>query len=105
MTASAPAAATWRRSSTEATPPEYCSSSLVILRTLARVRKMTRLELQYSGGVASVEDLRQVAAAGAEAVILGKALYEGKNAPAQAQGASGRSGWSRWGTCRSPAAR
>jgi len=48
------------------------------LETLGRVRKMTRLELQYSGGVASVDDLRRVRASGAEAVILGKALYEGK---------------------------
>ena len=47
------------------------------LNTLARVRKMTELELQYSGGVASVDDLRRVAAAGADAAILGKALYEG----------------------------
>ena len=57
------------------------------LETLARVRKMTRLELQYSGGVASVEDLRRVAASGAEAVILGKALYEGKIMLEQALGA------------------
>src|SRR5207247_438383 len=48
------------------------------LQTLARVRKMTKLELQYSGGVASVDDLRRIAAAGAQAAILGKALYEGK---------------------------
>jgi phosphoribosylformimino-5-aminoimidazole carboxamide ribotide isomerase len=48
------------------------------LDTLARVRKMTSLELQYSGGVASVDDLRRVAAVGADAVILGKALYEGR---------------------------
>ncbi len=48
------------------------------LDTLGRVRKMTRHELQYSGGVASVDHLRRVSAAGAEAVILGKALYEGK---------------------------
>src|SRR2546426_7685908 len=46
--------------------------------TLARVRKMTRLELQYSGGVASVDDLRRIAAAGTPAAILGTALYEGK---------------------------
>ena len=57
------------------------------LETLARVRKMTRLELQYSGGVASVDDLRRVAASGAEAVILGKALYEGKITLEQALGA------------------
>ena len=48
------------------------------LETLGRVRKMTRHELQYSGGVASVDHIRRVTAAGAEAVILGKALYEGK---------------------------
>ncbi len=48
------------------------------LDTLGRVRKMTRHQLQYSGGVASVDHIRRVTAAGAEAVILGKALYEGK---------------------------
>ncbi len=48
------------------------------LDTLAKVRKMTRLELQYSGGLAAIDDLRRVFAAGAQAVILGKALYEGK---------------------------
>jgi len=48
------------------------------LDTLGRVRKMTRHHLQYSGGVASVDHIRRVGAAGAEAVILGKALYEGK---------------------------
>ncbi len=56
------------------------------LKTLARVRKMTRLELQYSGGVTSVDDIRKVAASGAEAVILGKALYEGKITLEQARG-------------------
>ena len=48
------------------------------LETLARVRKMTKFELQYSGGIASVDDLRRVSAAGAQGAILGKALYEGK---------------------------
>jgi phosphoribosylformimino-5-aminoimidazole carboxamide ribotide isomerase len=48
------------------------------LDTLGRVRKMTRLELQYSGGVSSLDDIRRIGAAGAQAVILGKALYEGK---------------------------
>src|SRR6266513_5255108 len=48
------------------------------LETLARVRKMTRLELQYSGGVSSLDDIRRANAAGAKAVILGKALYEGR---------------------------
>lgn len=56
------------------------------VETLARVRKMTRLQLQYSGGIASVDDLRKVSRAGAEAVILGKALYEGKITLEQAQG-------------------
>jgi phosphoribosylformimino-5-aminoimidazole carboxamide ribotide isomerase len=48
------------------------------LETLARVRRMTGLDLQYSGGVSSMEDVARVAATGAQAVILGKALYEGK---------------------------
>jgi phosphoribosylformimino-5-aminoimidazole carboxamide ribotide isomerase len=48
------------------------------LETLGRVRKMTRHSLQYSGGVVSLDDIRRVRAAGAECVILGKALYEAK---------------------------
>jgi phosphoribosylformimino-5-aminoimidazole carboxamide ribotide isomerase len=48
------------------------------LDTLGRVRKMTRLELQYSGGVSSLDDIRRIGAAGAQRVILGKALYEGR---------------------------
>lgn len=48
------------------------------LDTLSRVRKMTRHNLLYSGGISSVDDIRRVSAAGAEAVILGKALYEGR---------------------------
>ena len=48
------------------------------LKTLAKVRSMTDLAIQYSGGVSSVEDIKSVIAAGAKAVILGKALYEGK---------------------------
>jgi phosphoribosylformimino-5-aminoimidazole carboxamide ribotide isomerase len=48
------------------------------LETLARVRRMTGLELQYSGGVSSMEDVDKIAKAGAQAVILGKALYEGR---------------------------
>jgi phosphoribosylformimino-5-aminoimidazole carboxamide ribotide isomerase len=48
------------------------------LQTLMRVRKMTKFDLQYSGGIASLDDLRRVSAAGAQAAILGKALYEGR---------------------------
>jgi phosphoribosylformimino-5-aminoimidazole carboxamide ribotide isomerase len=48
------------------------------LKTLARARAMTSLPLLYSGGVTSLEDITRVAAAGAKAVIVGKALYEGK---------------------------
>ncbi|HEY1419382.1 MAG TPA: 1-(5-phosphoribosyl)-5-[(5-phosphoribosylamino)methylideneamino]imidazole-4-carboxamide isomerase [Candidatus Dormibacteraeota bacterium] len=46
------------------------------LETLAKVRRMTGLELQYSGGVSSLDEISKLAAAGAQAVILGKALYE-----------------------------
>ena len=48
------------------------------LTTLARVRAMTGLPIQYSGGVASIDQIRAVAQAGAVAVILGKALYENR---------------------------
>jgi phosphoribosylformimino-5-aminoimidazole carboxamide ribotide isomerase len=48
------------------------------LKTLAMVRSMTVLPIQYSGGVASIEEIRAVAKAGAESVIVGKALYEGR---------------------------
>ncbi len=48
------------------------------LKTLARVRSMTSLPIQYSGGVATIDEIRAVAKAGAAAVILGKALYEGR---------------------------
>lgn len=48
------------------------------LETLDNVRQMTDLYLEYSGGISSVEDIRHVAAAGAQACILGKALYEGR---------------------------
>jgi phosphoribosylformimino-5-aminoimidazole carboxamide ribotide isomerase len=48
------------------------------LVTLSRVRSMTSLLVHYSGGVSSLDDITRVAAAGAHAVILGKALYEGR---------------------------
>lgn len=48
------------------------------LKTLGKVRSMTGLAIQYSGGVSSADDIRSVIAAGAQAVILGKALYEGR---------------------------
>jgi len=56
------------------------------LETLARVRGMTGLPIQYSGGISSVEDLQSVAVAGAQSVILGKALYEGRITLEQALG-------------------
>jgi phosphoribosylformimino-5-aminoimidazole carboxamide ribotide isomerase len=48
------------------------------LETLAMVRRMTEHYLCYSGGVTTRDDLKRLAAAGAQAVILGKALYEGR---------------------------
>ena len=48
------------------------------LKTLTRVRAMTSLPVQYSGGISSTEDIQHAAKAGASAVILGKALYEGR---------------------------
>jgi phosphoribosylformimino-5-aminoimidazole carboxamide ribotide isomerase len=48
------------------------------LKTLARVRAMTSLPIQYSGGISSLEDIQAVARAGSTAVIVGKAIYEGR---------------------------
>ena len=48
------------------------------LETLRSVRAMTELELQYSGGISELADISAVEAAGAQAVIFGKALYEGR---------------------------
>lgn len=48
------------------------------LATLTRVRRMTGLDVVYSGGISSLEDLNRVAEAGAQGVILGKAVYEGR---------------------------
>lgn len=56
------------------------------LVTLSRVRSMTSLPVYYSGGVSSLDDIARVAAAGAHAVILGKALYEGRITLADALG-------------------
>ena len=45
--------------------------------TLTRVRAMSRLPIQYSGGISSMDDIRAVREADATAVILGRSLYEG----------------------------
>jgi len=47
------------------------------LESLARVRAMSRLPIQYSGGISSMDDIRAVREADATAVILGRSLYEG----------------------------
>jgi phosphoribosylformimino-5-aminoimidazole carboxamide ribotide isomerase len=56
------------------------------LDVLGKVRAMTGLPVQYSGGISSLEDIERVAVAGANAVILGKALYEGRITLEQALG-------------------
>ena len=48
------------------------------LEILTRVRALTRLPIQYSGGISSLEDLRMVREADAAGVILGRSLYEGR---------------------------
>jgi phosphoribosylformimino-5-aminoimidazole carboxamide ribotide isomerase len=48
------------------------------LEALARVRTRSRLPIQYSGGISSLEDVRLVREADISAVILGRSLYEGK---------------------------
>lgn len=48
------------------------------LATLMHVRSLTRLPVQYSGGIASLTDIRRVRGAQASGVIIGRSLYEGK---------------------------
>ncbi|HET9410857.1 MAG TPA: 1-(5-phosphoribosyl)-5-[(5-phosphoribosylamino)methylideneamino]imidazole-4-carboxamide isomerase [Candidatus Dormibacteraeota bacterium] len=48
------------------------------LDVLKRVRALSRLPIQYSGGVSSLEDVRLVREADAAGVILGRSLYEGR---------------------------
>jgi phosphoribosylformimino-5-aminoimidazole carboxamide ribotide isomerase len=48
------------------------------LKTLGRVSAMTSLPIQYSGGIASLDEIRAVGKAGAAGVIVGKAIYEGR---------------------------
>jgi phosphoribosylformimino-5-aminoimidazole carboxamide ribotide isomerase len=48
------------------------------LDTLAMVRGLSRLPVQYSGGISSLDDLRLVREADAYGVILGRSLYEGR---------------------------
>ncbi len=48
------------------------------LALYARVQRLSRHPLIYSGGVRSLEDLKALAAAGATAAILGRALLEGR---------------------------
>ncbi len=47
------------------------------LDTNARLARETGMAVLASGGVSSVEDIRQLAATGAEGVIVGRALYTG----------------------------
>ena len=48
------------------------------LESLASARTATRHHLTYSGGIAGLDDLALLAAAGADAAILGKSLLEGR---------------------------
>jgi len=50
----------------------------------ALTRRYPKLHIQASGGVAGLDDLRAVKATGAAGAIVGKALYEGKVALAEA---------------------
>lgn len=49
-------------------------------------RRLPRVSIQASGGVASLDDLRALAAAGAAGAIVGRALWEGKVDLAEAIG-------------------
>lgn len=55
------------------------------LEVLRMARAATRHRLTYSGGIGALQDLRAVAAAGADAAILGKSLLEGRFTYAEAR--------------------
>jgi phosphoribosylformimino-5-aminoimidazole carboxamide ribotide isomerase len=42
------------------------------------VKKFPTLQIQASGGVSSIDDLRQLSATGSAGAIVGRALYEKK---------------------------
>jgi phosphoribosylformimino-5-aminoimidazole carboxamide ribotide isomerase len=56
---------------------------------LAELVRATGVAVIASGGIASADDLRAVAAAGAEGAIVGRALYEGRLTLAEALAAAG----------------
>lgn len=55
------------------------------LGPLLLVRELTRHRLTYSGGIGGLDDISAVAAAGADAAILGKSLLEGRLTYAEAR--------------------
>jgi phosphoribosylformimino-5-aminoimidazole carboxamide ribotide isomerase len=66
------------------------------------VRRIPRLEVQASGGVASLEDLRALSKSGAAGAIVGKALWEGRFGLAEAIAAGRRSGFEAGGMPAGP---
>ena len=48
------------------------------LETLAHVRSLTQLLVQYAGGISTLNDISRVREAEAWGVIIGRSLYEGK---------------------------
>ncbi len=57
------------------------------LESLRQTLAATRHKVLYAGGIASLDDVRAVARAGASGVIIGKAIYEGRIDLAAALGA------------------
>jgi phosphoribosylformimino-5-aminoimidazole carboxamide ribonucleotide (ProFAR) isomerase len=58
------------------------------LALYARLRSLTRHPLIASGGIRNVADIRALGAAGVEAAVVGKALYENDLAVGDAIGAA-----------------
>lgn len=59
------------------------------LEGLRRLRGEVTVPVILSGGIGTAEDIRAAAAAGAEGIIVGRALYEGRITLAQALAAAG----------------
>ncbi|MBO0702381.1 MAG: 1-(5-phosphoribosyl)-5-[(5-phosphoribosylamino)methylideneamino] imidazole-4-carboxamide isomerase [Candidatus Dormibacteraeota bacterium] len=103
--AGAPAVAGWLETATERTIPELLRlwdaaplAGVIVtsidrdgtlagpdLEVLRLARRSTAHRLTYSGGIGTLEDVAAVAAAGADAVILGRSLLEGRFTYAEAR--------------------
>jgi phosphoribosylformimino-5-aminoimidazole carboxamide ribotide isomerase len=66
----------WRRSSTPTSPPTARSRGRTWPRSSEMIQSVDGLPVIASGGIATLDDIRRVAASAAEGCIVGRALYD-----------------------------